>query len=196
MNKNEIDKKPFHSNEHKRTGNSNAGDTKKKIWIIIIIAVVLLGIVWVWKQVQLDHARKEAAAEKQQVQEQASKLFVQTNEQYLKLLAKPFVWAVRTEMMKGNISQVNLYANDMVKEKNFQSIVIADNKGLIVSSTNKKLEGKDFATIGKAAYLSGDTTRVDNVNDSLLVMSSPIMGFNNRLGTLMVTYALHKPALR
>ncbi len=40
-------------------------------------------------------------------------------------------------MMKGNIEAVNLYANDMVKEKNFQTITVVNEKGMVISSTIK-----------------------------------------------------------
>lgn len=81
----------------------------------------------------------------------------------------------------------------MVKEKNFLSIVVANNKGIIISSTNKKNEGKEFTSAGKPEYLSADTTVVEKINDSLLIMSSPIMGFNNKLGTLMINYKIQQP---
>jgi len=53
-------------------------------------------------------------------------------------------------------SKIFLYAkhaNDMVKEKNFQTITVVDDKGIVVSSTNKKLESKSYALVDNAAYL-------------------------------------------
>ena len=120
-------------------------------------------------------------------------MLVQSDQHYLKLLAKPYVWAIRTEMMKGNINQVNLYANDMVKQRNFQSIVVTNDKGVIVSSTDKKLEGKDISALDPQVNVNADSTVVTQTNDSELVMSSPIMGFNSRLGTLMIRYSPKKP---
>lgn len=96
-------------------------------------------------------------------------------------------------MMRVNINQVNLFANDMVKEKNFQRIAVANDKGIIISSTNKKDEGQPFSTVGTDAALSSNNTSVENVNDSILIMTSPIMGFNNRLGTLLIKYVIQKP---
>ncbi len=197
MNSNEYSREEFNSIEHRGTANSyKRNNNRKSIIIILFIAVIVIGAILIWKQIQITSLKKQAAAEKQELQKKATNIILNTNAEHLKLLAKPFIWAVRTEMMNGNISQVNLYSNDLVKEKNFQNIVIADNKGLIISSTNKKLEGKDFSVIGKPAYLSSDSTMVDNIKDSVLVVYSPIMGFNNRLGTLMFTYTLPKPNLR
>ena len=172
------------------SGNISKKGTKRKIAIIVIVGLVLLTGVWIWKSTEIKNVEKQAAIEKQEIQEQAARQIRQLHEMHLKILAKSFVWAVRTEMLKNNISQVNLYANDMVKEKDFQKIVILNDKGMVILSTNKKEEGKDFATTGNTVNLLADNTTVHNINDSLLVMSSPVMGFNNRLGTLLISYSV------
>ena len=174
----------------------NKPNPKRTIGIIVIVGLVLLAGIWIWKSIQINNIRKQAATEQQDIQEQATNQIRQTHEMHLKSLAKPFVWAVRTEMLQNNLSQVNLYVNDMVKEKNFQKIVIANDKGTVILSTNKKEEGKEFGSIGNAAYLSSNNTKIDNINDSTMVVSSPIMGFNNRLGTLMITYAVQRPTFK
>lgn len=83
----------------------------------------------------------------------------------------------------------------MIKEKNFLRIAIANDSGIIVSSTNKKDEGKPFTSIGEASALSNNNTIVKNTGDSVLMVTSPIMGFNSRLGTLFIKYAIRLPAL-
>ena len=170
--------------------------TSKHLLIAGLVVIALLAIIWAWKSIQINSLKKEHAARELQLKQQAQALLISSDQHYLQLLAKPYVWAIRTEMMAGNLGQVNLYANDMVKEKNMKSIVIADNKGIIVSSTDKKLEGQNFAAVGNQSYLNINHTTVDQVNDSLLVMASPIMGFNSRLGTLMITYAPKIPVFK
>ena len=166
-----------------------------KILIIIAIALVLLIALWIWKSVEVANIRRTAENDYQVLKEQAIKSIVTSEEQQLKLLAKPYVWAVRTELMKGNISQVNLYADDMIKEKNFLLIAVANDSGIVVSSTNKKDEGKPFTSIGDASALNNNNTIVKNTGDSVLIVTSPIMGFNSRLGTLFIKYAIQLPAL-
>ncbi len=179
---------------HQRENNRAHSNTNKRLLIIIGVAILLIAAVWIWKSVQMGNVEKKAENDRQTLKEEARKQIVQAHEAHLKLLAKAYVWAVRADMMQGNINQVNLFASDMVKEKNFQRIVIANDKGIIISSTNKKDEGQPFATVGKDAGLSSDNTTVENVSDSILIMTSPIMGFNNRLGTLLIKYAVQPPA--
>lgn len=90
---------------------------------------------------------------------------------------------------------MNLYNNEMVREKNFISVMVTDSKGIITVSTDKKYEGKNFLTLRSGYFLNNDSTIVTKVNDSLHIMASPIMSFNSRLGTLIVNYAVKTPVV-
>jgi len=168
----------------------------KKLLITIGVALVLLITFWIWKSIEISNVRGKAERDHQALKEQAIKGIVTLKEEQLKLLTIPYVWAVRTEMMKGNINQINLYALDLIKEKNFQRIAIANDSGIIVSSTDKKDEGKPFTSIGEVAALTNNDTMVENTGDSVLIVTSPIMGFNKRLGTLFFKYAVQLPDLK
>lgn len=187
----------MNNNLHDKTVSANnlvnENGRNKTLMIVIIIAVSLLVAMWIWKNMQVKNEREESKQAMKVVQERATATVIDSHKEHLRLLAKPYVWAIRNEMLSGNTNQVNVYANEMVKEKNFQSIVVANDKGIIISSTNKKNEGKLFSSIGNQEFITGNTTVVQNLNDSILVMSSPVMGFNNRLGTLMITYKIDKP---
>lgn len=172
----------------------NLVNPNKNLLITIIVAVILLSGIVIWKAVAIGNVKKAAEKDRQTLKEQAIANILQSHEHHLKVLAKAYVWAVRTEMMQGNINQVNLFADDMIKEKNFQGIAIANDKGIIISSTNKKDEGQPFSTIGKEDALTSNKTNIDNTGDSILIMTSPIMGFNNRLGTLFIKYSVQLPA--
>jgi hypothetical protein len=169
--------------------------TRKKFIITVGIALVLVLGVWIWKTIEINQIKKIAARDQQTLTETASRQIVQSSEEHIKLLAKPIVWSMRSEMMQGNLSQINLYINDLVKEKNFQRIAIANEMGIIISSTDKKDEGQPFSVLANESALNSDNTHVENLADSVLIMTSPIMGFNNRLGTLYVNYTIQKPDL-
>ncbi|MEJ7736393.1 MAG: hypothetical protein WKF97_03110 [Chitinophagaceae bacterium] len=170
--------------------------TKNKILVAAGVIILLFAALWIWKAVEIKNLKKENEKNETLLKHKANELLLQSDYRYLKLLAKPYVWAIRTEMMKGNIDAVNLYANDMVKEKNFQFITVVDDKGMVISSTNKKLESKSYASVGNAAYLSNDSTVVNKVDDNTLEISSPVMGFNKRIGTLIFNYTPPKAELK
>lgn len=166
--------------------------TKNKILVAAGVIILLFAALWIWKAAEIKNLKKENEKKEILLRQKAFELLSQSDYKYLKLLAKPYVWAIRTEIMKGNIEAVNLYANDMVKEKYFQTITVVNDKGVIVSSTNKKLEGKSYASVGNAAYLTNDSTVVNKVDDATLEVSSPVMGFNKRIGTLIFNYMPQK----
>jgi type II secretory pathway pseudopilin PulG len=175
---------------------ANTGNRRKRMMLIAIIAIIVaFAVLWMVKDSQLQVLRTQTAKDNQRLERQAQEAVIRAHEQQLRLLAKPFSWAVRIEMMNNSINQINLYANELVKERNISSIIIVNQAGKIISSTDKKWEGRDFSAVGKQSYLDTDSTIVENIKDSVLMMSSPIMGFNNRLGTLVLTYSLHLPQL-
>ena len=75
----------------------------KKIYITIGIALVLLISIWIWKGIETDNIRSKAQSDYQGLKAQAIKGIATSKEEQLKLLAKPYVWAMRTELMKDNI---------------------------------------------------------------------------------------------
>jgi len=171
-------------------------NVRKTIMITVIAALILIAVIWIWKAIEIGNLNKQAASERQAIKALASAQLMQTHEMHLKLLAKPLIWALRTEMLQGNLSQVNLYLNDLVKEQGVQRIIIADSKGKIIASTNKKDEGQPFSTVGKEEKLKNDQTSVTRGDSSSLIMTSPIMGFNNRLGTLLIKYSVPQSVIK
>jgi hypothetical protein len=168
---------------------------RKALLMMGVAAIVLLAGLWIWKSVEINQVRKKAEMEKQAIKVAAKNQLMQAHDLHLQLLAKPMIWALRTEMMQGNIGQVNLYLSDMVKEKNIQRVLIADTKGKVVASTNKKDEGQLFSSIESGTELNISTTMIKNTKDSVLTMTSPIMGFNNRLGTFLIRYSVPQKQL-
>lgn len=191
------------NNDRKTTATFSSNDvksffssTRNKILVAAGVIILLFAALWIWKAVEISNLKQENEKKETLLRQKAIELLSRSDSRYLKLLAKPYVWAIRTEMMKGNIEAVNLYANDMVKEKNFQTITVVDDKGMVISSTNKKLEGKSYASVGNAAFLSNDSTVVNKVDDNALEISSPVMGFNKRIGTLIFNYMPPKAELK
>lgn len=166
---------------------------KRTLIIIAAIGLVLLAGIWIWKSVEINQLNKQAEKNQLDLRNEASVQLMHSHKEHLMLLAKPFVWALRTELLNKNLSQANLYLNDMVKEKGMLRIMIANPKGTIIASTNKKDEGQPFNSVGNEASLTADEVIVQQAKDSTLVMTSPIMGFNNRLGTLLIKYSASNP---
>src|SRR5688572_1078457 len=118
-------------------GRSTSDTRKQKRLILISILVIIIAAasLWIGKQIQIKNLRNESAEMHQRMERDAKQAMIQSHEQHLRLFAKPFVWAVRTEMMSNNVNQINQYTNDMIKEKNISSILVVNAAGKIISST-------------------------------------------------------------
>ncbi len=167
--------------------------TQKQLLIAGGCVLLVIATLLIWKSVQTASLEKAYSQREKEMQAQFANRYAEQTAAYLKSLAKPYVWALRTEVMQGNIGQVNQYNNDMVKQRNFQSVMVADTKGLIISSTDKKYEGKNLSALQMDNYLQTDSTVVTKTADSLLLMASPIMSFNSKLGILLIRYAPKLP---
>jgi len=171
------------SSNKSHTKNSNKG-----IYISIIVVLTVIAGIWIWKDIQLNNLKNESESQALEMKQQFKQQILETQSQDLRSIIKPLVWAVRSEMLKTNSTDLNFYINELVKEKGFQFILIVDDKNLVLSSTNKKWEGNPFEATGIAADLTTDSTIVKTVNDNLILASAPIMGFNKRLGTVVISF--------
>ena len=146
-----------------------------------LLAVV---IVYFWKDWQ---SKSKVAA----IEKMATEQLMGKSEELLKLAAKPFVWSIRAEMLRENMDQVNSYTKEMVREKNFQIIYLIDPQGKIVISTDKKLEGLSANSMFEAGMLQTDSIMVLK-KDELLTVAAPVMGYDKKLGVLIMSYLPEK----
>lgn len=190
LNNPDINEESEMDNDHSKTEDNLKKMTVKSsrsfikkypVLVTILIAIVAILIVYYWKDAK---AKKEKAA----VVAMASEQLVQNNRHMLKLLCKPLVWSIRSEMLRGNLEQVDIYTSDLVKEKNFQFIYIVDPQGQILISTNKKLQGRPASGILADSLLLKDSVTVVNGEDENLIVSAPVMGFDKRLATIIFKY--------
>ncbi len=95
----------------------------KQLLIAALCVVGLIVLLFVWKTIQANSLKREAAANEVEIKTQAKATLMENSQRQLKLLAKPYTWAVRTALQQANGSLVNEYANDIVKEKNVVSVM-------------------------------------------------------------------------
>lgn len=169
MSKETVETKPSLSTT--KTESRRYTFTGKQVVIAAGVVVFIMAALIVWRIVQANAMEKQQAESETTLKAQAKTQLLENAKRQLKLLAKPYTWAVRTALLQSNLAQVNEYANDIVKERNVVSVMVVDTKNKVLSSTNKKYEGKDYLSFGTAYYLSVDSATVNAVNDSLLVLA-------------------------
>ncbi len=165
-----------------RKGNSVLAFMKKhSVLTTILISLIIIFIVYL----VLDF---RATRENKRIIETATTEIEQMNRSMLTLLSKPLVWSIRAEMLRGNDEQIALLIADMVKERNFQNIFIINTDGQIIISTNKRQEGLQASEVIPANLLNAENAIVEEDQNYNLIMIAPIMGFDQKLGNLIIEY--------
>ncbi|MDD2321400.1 MAG: hypothetical protein PHO83_15250 [Geobacteraceae bacterium] len=149
--------------------------------ITIVILVLAVAGMYMWKNIAVNSA-------KAQVSESANRIFTEQNKSYLRLVAVPLSWAVRSEMIRNNYDQINQYLNQFVKEKNMKEIIVAKPDGTVVVATNKKREGTSVTSVFPPSVLQEGKTTVTTLESGDIMVVSPVMGLNSKQGILILLY--------
>ena len=137
-------------------------------------------IVYFWKD-------RQAAKQVRRVENSATEQLMKNNTEMLKLVSKPLIWSIRSEMLRGNLEQVNIYTNDMVKEKNFHFIYLISPGDSMLISTDKKFQGQNVKGMFEENLLKTDSLVAVHKEKTLLIFA-PVMGYDSRLATLVYSY--------
>lgn len=100
---------------------------------------------------------------------------------------KTFAWAVRNAVLQNKIGEINEYFNTLVKDRGIKEMLLIDPNGRVILSTNKKNQDILF-TNRFPGYLLQQEEVYFNPKTPYEV-SAPILGTNQRLGTLVMFYA-------
>ena len=150
---------------------------------VILLPLFALIVVYVWKESQ--NSRQQSV-----IMKVASQQMEKNQQDLLKIIAKPLVWDIRSEMLRGNMEQVDLLISDLVKEKNFRYIHLIAPNGNVIMSTNKGLEGKQIGDEIIANLLLVESPSIVELADKIMVVAAPVMGIDRRLATLVMGYRI------
>lgn len=153
-------------------------------WIIIIVLIVVGAGLYFYQSYQLSHLKKDLTA-------QADSALVNQNQTMLKMSAKPLVWAIRSEMLRNNLDEINVFNTDLVKEENVVEVTLLNGVGNIINSTDKKLEGT-MASEEYMRFLKTDSVQVFSLSDSTSRLVAPVMGYQSKLGVVILSYKVVK----
>lgn len=100
-----------------------------------------------------------------------------------KLTSKVFTWAIRSEMNRDNLEQVNQFFLNFIKENKVSKIqLIGSESNKIILSTDKKDEGTDIAD--KQVLESQEQIALtDSISMKFIV---PVMGLDKKIATLII----------
>lgn len=159
--------------------------------LLIIVAVAAAAVIgWLYsaKENALEAVQGAAAAERANVARQAEVQHAATLKQSLGLLGVPLAWALRRELMAGNLDQIDQYVGELVRLEGIHEVVVADTDGVITVASDRRHAGAAFTSLYPERYLSTDEIVVDEVAAGHWLLVAPLMGLSGRLGTVVLGY--------
>lgn len=144
---------------------------------------ILLLVVFVWLSVKIRINERNFNDEKTQLISQYERKIDSIQVNHIQFATEVFSWSVRSELLRENAENLNQLLTVFVKGSGADLIQLvnpADN--IVLLSTDKKFEGSPYAM---GLNLDSNTTKVVKTGNSLSIIT-PVMGFNNKIGVLIV----------
>ena len=161
-----------------------------RLWLALVILVLLaLGALYLWKMWSERQMSAQYETTQQAVLQRSRQALTQQSIELLRFSTIPLTWAIRKDMMAGNLGQINSYFMELIREPYVRQISLIRPDGLILLSTNKKLEGQRIEAAFPAALLNVSKPEVTQDAQGNIRIAQPVMGLNQKLGLLVVSYA-------
>ena len=160
-------------------------DSKEIIILLLFGAILVLLILFL---LQRNKYKKDLDKRLKAVREDTDKEILNRTLGLLRLSVIPFLWAMRSELMKGDLNQIDQYFNQYVKEPGIAYVAFIENNGNIRIATNKKTEGRPFSEIFPETLAGIESISIiEKANDEKLILA-PVTGLNEKLGSIAVVY--------
>jgi len=166
-----------------------ATGSNRKIRYLVIVLVLGIAVTYVWKEIAVRAALRQAREQRTELIEASRRSLTQQTDDMLKLAAIPLGWAVRSEALRDNYSQVDDYLSLFVKQPFVNGILLVGSDGVVRIATDKKLEGQDAGGLLPADLLQSSATVVVDAAPGDIQVIVPVMGYDARLGTLVLNYS-------
>lgn len=155
--------------------------------IVLLLILLPLGV-YVWRALTVRSMANRLEAQQAEMAGARREALKLQARDMLRLAARPLGWAVRTEMLRSNLSQVDDYIRQFVREPGVRSLILVGKDGRILLASDRKLETQSAAPLVSKAIREAMDVVVEESGDSTRI-GVPIMGFDDRLGVLVVDYA-------
>lgn len=165
------------------------------IWYGLVFLGIIV-IIFAWKliavsKVESDMAKKlenERVVIIQQAREYADQQYIKEEERFGQVLS----WAVRGELIRNNIEQIDQYLSEIVKMKDTERVVLIGDDGQLLVSTDKRLEEAKGVEIFPKEILNLQKITIKSDVDGKKILVVPVMGLNKKIATVIVSYKLPK----
>ena len=167
--------------------NSNTNENQfvkfMKNHILSIILLLGLIVMFVWMTIENKSNLSQYETEKSAIITEYENRIDSLQTSQLMFATEVFSWSVRSELLRENSENLNQLLTVFVKKSGANMVQIIDPKNqIILLSSDKKLEGNVSEEYNLTALTKTELIK----NDEMFKILSPVMGFNNTIGVLVV----------
>jgi len=170
---------------------------KLPLWVSLVL-VILWAISFAWQslaqkrleaKLETDRAAMTAQADndRQAMLGQLRARAGEASEASLREFGTALAWAVRGEMIRNNLDQIDQFFTEIVKLPGTERALLAGADGKVAVSTDRRHLGAEASTVVPPEALLLPQVTVRSEADGTLLLVVPVMGLNDRLGTVFVT---------
>ncbi|HSJ80132.1 MAG TPA: hypothetical protein VK910_02875 [Thiobacillus sp.] len=156
--------------------------------VVAAVGIVIIGWLYVSKGIAVRQALETLPAQRAEWVKQAEVRQAEMVKQSLSQFGVPLAWAIRREMMGGNLDQVDQYVTDLVKLQGFEGVTVAQADGVVVVASDRRHLGTAFGSLYTERYLTAEQITAEETAPGQWLLVVPVMGLNARLGTVAIEY--------
>jgi hypothetical protein len=139
---------------------------------------------------RLAQVEAQQAEAKAQIINQAKQLEDAQVEEALRLFSIPFAWAIRRELMAGNVNQVDQYLGQLIQIRGFESAVLIQPDGKVIVASDRKKLVETFSSLYPDVDLNINEVKLEKAGNGTFRAMIPILGLNKQLWMVVVEYVL------
>ncbi len=157
---------------------------KKKYYLGLILIIF---IILIWQAIKVHNLETSFAKEKSELISSYNLKLDNLNMDRMKLTAKTFSWAIRSELIRQNKEQINQYFNEFIKTPDMIKLQLINPENSIIEiATDQKdvgVKNTDYANL-KEQVITSDATEFKIV--------TPITGLNKKIGIFVIDVNKYK----
>lgn len=151
---------------------------------VIVILILLLFGVFFWALIKMHYMEKDFKMQQSEMVNKYELKFDSLNVAKMELVSTVFSWAIRSELSRENMEQVNEFFLNFIKVPDVEKVqLVSYDSSKILISTDKKDEGQ---AITDRKLFASDTLHYYRTDASHIQYITPIMGLNKRIGSLVI----------
>jgi hypothetical protein len=155
----------------------------------VVIAVLALGVISLaaWRAIDVARVERRASEERAALRAAATEALTTQTTSLLRLSALPLGWAVRSALLKDDLSSVDTYLQRIVQERHVTGVALIGLDGKVRRASNRKLENHTAQEAFPGISIDAQSPTVVPADRDLRVVV-PVMGYDRRLATLVLSY--------